>query len=406
MRVTVIGLGYVGLPTALLLASLGHDVAGVDADPAVRAALAAGRAHIHEPEVAGLLGAALRAGRFRVAAAAAPAEVFILAVPTPLGPDRSPVLDHVMAAARALAPALTEGNLVLLESTSPVGTTAALDALLRAARPDLATLHVTYAPERVLPGRILAELVANDRVVGGLTPEATEVAIAFLRRFVRGEVSGTDAATAEMVKLAENSFRDVNVAFANEVSLIAAHHGLDAWEVIRLANRHPRVDILKPGPGVGGHCIAVDPWFLVHGAPEHARLIPAARAVDAAKRAEVVARASAICVAGEAVICLGLAFKADVGDLRESPALHVATELARPHPGMVRVVEPYLDAAPAGLDAPLIPLDAALASSDALVLLTDHAAFRAIPRPMLAGRRIIDTRGIWAAPRDDMEEAT
>lgn len=399
MRVTVIGLGYVGLPTAALLASLGHEVQGVDSDPAVREALAAGRVHIHEPEVAALL----RAARgFTVHAAPVAAEVFVIAVPTPLGAGNAPLLDHVMAAGRALAPVLAEGSLVLLESTSPVGTTAALGALLREARPELASLHVAYAPERVLPGRILAELVSNDRVVGGLTPAATEVAVAFLRSFVRGEVSGTDAATAEMVKLAENSFRDVNVAFANEVSLIAQHHGLDAWEVIRLANRHPRVSILQPGPGVGGHCIAVDPWFLAHGAPGQARLIPAARAVDAAKRADVVERASAICADGVAVTCLGLAFKADVGDLRESPALFVASELAQRHRGMVRAVEPHLDAAPPGLDAPLIGLDAALASDDALLLLTDHSEFRAIPRAALRGRRIIDTRGIWAA----WEEAT
>jgi UDP-N-acetyl-D-mannosaminuronic acid dehydrogenase len=401
MRVTVLGLGYVGLPTALLLASLGHDVQGVDSDPGVCAALAAGAAHIAEPQVPALLAAALRDGRFTVHAEPVPAEVFVIAVPTPLGEGRAPVLDHVMDAARAIAPVLAENNLVLLESTCPVGTTRALGEVLRAARPDLATLHVAYAPERVLPGRILAELVENDRVAGGLTPEATDAALAFLRSFVRGAVSGTDAATAEMVKLAENSFRDVNIAFANELSLIAGHHGLDAWEVIRLANRHPRVDILRPGPGVGGHCIAVDPWFLAHGAPEHARLIPAARAVDAAKRADVLARASAVCAAGQAVACLGLAFKADVDDLRESPALHVASELARRYPGMVRVVEPYLDAAPAGLDAPLITLEAALAGRDALLLLTDHAAFRAIPRAALAGRRIMDTRGIWAAPEEE-----
>jgi UDP-N-acetyl-D-mannosaminuronic acid dehydrogenase len=208
-------------------------------------------------------------------------------------------------------------------------------------------------------------------------------------------VHGTDAATAEMVKLSENAFRDVNIAFANELSLIAGQHDLDVWRVIELANRHPRVNILKPGPGVGGHCIAVDPWFLAHGAPGAARLIPAARAVDEAKRHSVLEQASALCAAGERVICLGLAFKGDVDDLRESPALAIACELARRHPGRVVAVEPHLDTAPAGLEAPLVPLATALEMPGALLVLTDHSVFARLPPSALAGRRIIDTRGIF-----------
>jgi len=388
--VTVIGLGYVGLPTAALLASRGMRVQGVDSDATVRATLAAGRIHIAEADVEALLERALRAGLFTVHEVAPPADVFIIAVPTPLGADHAPVLTHVLDAARALAPALCEGNLILLESTSPIGTTARLGALLAELRPDVTDLHVAYGPERVLPGRILTELVENDRIAGGLTPEATQRAQHFYRQFVRGAVLPTDAATAEMVKLSENAFRDVNIAFANELSLIARTHGLDVWRVIELANRHPRVNILRPGPGVGGHCIAVDPWFLAHGAPGAVRLIPAARAVDAAKRAAVIEEASALCAAGEHVICLGLAFKADVADLRESPALAIATELARRHPGLVSVVEPHLDAAPPDLTAPLLTIEEALATPGALLVLTDHSAFARIPR---AGRRVIDTRG-------------
>ena len=394
-RVTVIGLGYVGLPTAALLASRGMAVQGVDSDAAVRATLAEGRIHIAEADVEALLERALRAGLFTLHAEPPPADVFIIAVPTPLGADRAPMLEHVLGATRALAPALRPGNLVLLESTSPIGTTARIAALLAELRPELTDLAIAYGPERVLPGRILTELVENDRVAGGLTPTATRRAQDFYRLFVRGQVVGTDAATAEMVKLSENAFRDVNIAFANELSLIAAAHGLDAWRVIEIANRHPRVNILRPGPGVGGHCIAVDPWFLAHGAPGAARLIPAARAVDAAKRAAVLEAATALCAAGERLICLGLAFKADVGDLRESPALAIAAELARRHPGQVVAVEPHLREAPPGFPAPLIPLEEALAAPGALLVLTDHAAFRRIPPAQRAGRHVLDTRGIF-----------
>ena len=395
LSVTVIGLGYIGLPTAALLASRGIRVHGVDSSAQVRETLAAGRIHITEADVEALLERALRDGLLTIHATPPAADVFLIAVPTPLGADRAPVLDHVMDAARALADVLRPGDLVLLESTSPIGTTARIAALLAELRPELDGLAIAYGPERVLPGRILTELVENDRVAGGLTPEATRRAVEFYRGFVRGAVLGTDAATAEMVKLSENAFRDVNIAFANELSLIAGVHGLDVWRVIELANRHPRVNILKPGPGVGGHCIAVDPWFLAHGAPDAARLIPAARAVDAAKREAVLAEASAICAAGEPLICLGLAFKADVDDLRESASLAIAMELVRRFPGQVSVVEPHLHAAPPGLDAEFLTLDDALAAPGALLLLTDHSVFARVPSAALAGRRIIDTRGVF-----------
>ncbi len=393
MRVSVLGLGYVGLPTATLLAATGHRVSGVEPDAARRNSIAEGRFFAEEEALQPLLRDALRDGMLTLHAAPVPAETFVIAVPTPLGPERRAVLDHVWAAADSIAPVLAEDALVLLESTSPVGTTRALEDRLREARPDLRTLHVAYGPERVLPGNLLAELRRNPRLAGGTTEEATRHAVSFYRSFVEGEVTGTDAATAEMAKLVENSFRDVNIAFANEVAFIARHHGLDPFAVIELANRHPRVDVLRPGPGVGGHCIAVDPWFLAEGAPDRALLIPAARAVDAAAREEWLERASALCAAGQEVICLGLTYKADVADLRESPALAIAEALARRHPCRVRVVEPHLKHLPAGLRE--ATLEEALSGEAALLLLVDHAAFRAVPPERLNGRVVLDTRGIW-----------
>lgn len=382
MRVQVLGLGYVGLPAAVLLAAAGHAVRGVEPDGARRAAIAEGRFFADDEG----LRAILNRVALELAAEPAPADVHLIAVPTPLREDRTPELRFVQAAAESLRPVLAGGELVLLESTVPVGATAALAATLPGA-------DVAHAPERVLPGNILAELRRNPRIVGGVTPRAAARARAFYESFVDGAVTETDAASAEMAKLVENSFRDVNIAFANEVALLAARHGLDAHHVISLANRHPRVAVLRPGPGVGGHCIALDPWFLAHGAGDAARLIPAARAVDAATRAHWLEAASALCASGMGVTCLGLAYKADVADLRESPALWIASELTRRHPGQVRCVEPLLDALPDGLAAST--LDAALDGSDALLLLVDHAAFRAVPPGRRRNRVVLDPRGAW-----------
>jgi UDP-N-acetyl-D-mannosaminuronic acid dehydrogenase len=400
--VCILGLGYIGLPTAALLASRGLRVAGVDTDPRVLAAVSAGRPHIAEPGLAEPLREAVAAGRLTAAAEPVAAPVFLVTVPTPLGPGNRPMMAHVEAAADSLAPVLKQGDLIILESTSPVGTTARMAARLAARRPELRTpgdVAMAYCPERVLPGRILRELVANDRCVGGLTPACTDRAAGFYEGFVEGAVLHTTAAAAEMVKLAENSFRDVNIAFANELSILAERHGLDAREVIALANRHPRVDILRPGPGVGGHCIAVDPWFLVDSAPEDARLIRAAREVNDAMPARVVERVRRLAEADPdlPITCLGLAFKADVDDLRGSPALAIARELAALYPGRVAVVEPHVAEAPHGLGAPLIGLDAALDRGGILVLLVDHSAFAAVPAARLRGARILDTRGLWRA---------
>jgi len=408
----MIGLGYIGLPSAALMASRGLRVIGVDTDGRVVDTVNAGRIHIIEPGLAGLVRDVVARGLLIAHAAPHPADAFIITVPTPLTADRRPMLDHVHAATDAIAPVLKAGDVVILESTSPVGTTGRLAARLAALRPDLTIpgdVAIAYCPERVIPGRTLEELVRNDRCVGGLTPACAERATAIYRHFVQGAVLQTDAATAELVKLAENSFRDVNIAFANELSLVADRHGIDVWEVIRMANRHPRVNILKPGPGVGGHCIAVDPWFIVDSAPEEARLIRTAREVNDHKAEWVYERvAAAARAAPEAPItCLGLAFKADVDDLRESPALAIAERLAHAFPGRVAVVEPHIEAPPAALAAPLIPLEQALRRGGILVLLVDHADFSRIPTGRLAGATIVDTRGLWsrggsatADPRD------
>ena len=401
-RVCVIGLGYIGLPTAVLAARHGMRVFGVDVNDAVVAGVNAGRSHVLEPELDGLVGRVVAAGRLTAHAAPQPADVFVIAVPTPLGEGRRPVLEHVHDAFRALAPVLAPGNLVILESTSPVGTTAGLGRMLAGLRPDLrvpgvaeeADIALAYCPERVLPGRILAELVGNDRCVGGVTPACAAAAAGFYQAFVRGEVLRSDAATAELVKLTENAFRDVNIAFANEMSLVAARAGVDVWELIRLANRHPRVNILQPGPGVGGHCIAVDPWFIVDAAPEEARLIRMAREVNDHKAVHVRAQVAeaARAMPGAPITCFGLAFKPDVADLRESPALEIALGLAAAFPGRVVAVEPHVAAVP-GLE--LLGLAAGLERAGIFVLLVDHAAFRAVGRERLVGRFVVDTRGVW-----------
>ena len=406
ITVCMIGLGYIGLPTAAVAASRGLRVLGVDKNPEVVATVNEGRIHIVEPDLDGLVRKVVADGALTAHVTPQPADVFVIAVPTPLAEGRRPMLDHVFGAVTALAPVLRPGNTVILESTSPVGTTRKVLTMLAGLRPDLGMpgiapnpdIALAYCPERVLPGRIITELVENDRCVGGITPGCAERAAAFYETFVRGAVLRTDAATAELVKLTENAFRDVNIAFANEMSMVAEHAGVDVWELIRLANRHPRVNILQPGPGVGGQCIAVDPWFIVDAAPEQARLIRVAREVNDHKAVHVRARvvAAAAAMPGAPITCFGLAFKANVDDLRESPALEIATQLAQDFPGRVAVVEPHIVCAPEGLAAPLLGLDAALERPGIFVLLVDHAAFRRVPPARLAGRRLIDTRGIWA----------
>jgi UDP-N-acetyl-D-mannosaminuronic acid dehydrogenase len=407
--VAVIGLGYIGLPTAAIIARAGCRVLGVDVSQKVVDTINRGEIHIEEVDLDGLVQGVVQRGLLSAATEVAPADVFVIAVPTPFDKDHAPDISHVLSAGRAIAPVLKPGDVVILESTSPVGTTEKLRDLIAVARPDLKVpglsretpdLSIAYCPERVLPGKILEELAGNDRSIGGITPRCARKALAFYKRFVRGACVTTDARSAEMTKLVENAYRDVNIAFANELSIVADRMALDVWEVIRLANRHPRVNILQPGPGVGGHCIAVDPWFIVHGAPEDTPLIRTARGVNDAKIHHVIARAEALVAAHpEArVACLGLAFKANIDDFRESPARLVAATLARRFGARIQVVEPYAAELPiefTDTGASLIDIDTALEECAILIVLVDHDIFRVVPLAERADKLVYDTRGIW-----------
>jgi UDP-N-acetyl-D-mannosaminuronic acid dehydrogenase len=392
--VCVVGLGYIGLPTASFLATKGYRVLGVDISPRVVETINRAEIHIQEPDLDILVKSAVQSGRLTAALEPAPADVFIIAVPTPIRADKTPDLDAVEAAVDAIAPHVRAGSLVILESTSPVGTTEdVVGGGLRRHGIDLSGVHIAHCPERVLPGRILVELVQNDRVVGGINPPSTAVAAAFYREFVSGEVLETTAATAEMTKLTENTFRDVNIALANEFSMICDQLGVDVFELIRLANRHPRVSVLQPGPGVGGHCIAVDPWFIVASAPRAARLIRTAREVNDAKPEWVLSkvRQKAERFKQPTIACLGLAFKADVDDLRESPALIIARRLAAENMGDLLVCEPNLKSSS---EFNLVDLDTAIARSDIVLVLVDHRQFRGIKPAALQEKIVIDTRGM------------
>ena len=409
LEVVVVGLGYIGLPTAAVIARTGARVLGVDVSEHVVETVNSGKVHIEEVDLDGLVSGVVARGSLRASTTIAPADVFVIAVPTPFADDHAPNIGYVLRAATTVAAVLKAGDVVILESTSPVGTTEKVRDLLGALRPDLKVpgmtsespdIAIAYCPERVLPGRILVELIDNDRVIGGITPRCARKALQFYRRFVRGACVTTTARAAEMTKLTENAFRDVNIAFANELSRVADTMEVDVWEVIRLANRHPRVDILSPGPGVGGHCIAVDPWFLVHADRANTPLIRTAREVNDAKVDYVVARAEALVAAnpGLPVACLGLAFKANIDDFRESPALKIAAALARACGERLHVVEPYtrtLPAAFAGTAARLSDLDTAIETCGIMIVLVDHDVFRSVPVDERAGKIVYDTRGIW-----------
>ena len=410
-EVCVIGLGYIGLPTAAIIARANCRVTGIDVSQHVVDTINRGEIHIEEVDLDGLVQGVVQRGMLTASAEIVPADVFVIAVPTPFEKDgqHTPDISYVIAAATSLAAVLKKGDCVILESTSPVGTTEALRDRLAALRPDLKMpgltsetpdVAIAYCPERVLPGRILEELTHNDRSIGGITPRCARKALAFYKLFVRGTCITTDARSAEMTKLVENAYRDVNIAFANELSMIADRMGLDVWEVIRLANRHPRVNILQPGPGVGGHCIAVDPWFIVSSAPEEAKVIRTAREVNDAKMHHVLAQATALIEAnpGVPVACLGLAFKANIDDFRESPARFVAANLARKFGNRVRIVEPYAAELPlefTDTGATLVDIDTALETCGVLIVLVDHDVFRVVPAEERTGAAVYDTRGIW-----------
>jgi len=421
--VAVVGLGYTGLPTAVSLAAGGLDVVGVDISPGVVKLVNRGEAPFAEPDLSVRVSGAVAMGALTAQCEMPQAGAYIIAVPTPFDDDHRPDLRAVTAAARSIAPVLRGGEVIVLESTVPPGTTRAISELIAAFRPDLSfphasdepDVHLAHCPERVLPGRIMIEIATNDRVIGGLTPGCAARAAELYRTFCHGELIITDAASAELAKLAENAYRDVNIAFANELSLICLQLGLDVWEIRELANQHPRVDILRPGPGVGGHCIAVDPWFIVAAAPRQATLIAAARQVNDQMPEHIAERivATSRRFREPRITCLGLSFKADVADLRGSPAVEIVRRVAAALPEVkVLAVEPHAAALPDQLDSlgnviladtqrdtpPGSPLDFrdAIEDADVIALLTDHACFRSIRRSQLAGKVVYDTRGMWA----------
>lgn len=408
-KVSVIGLGYIGLPTAAVIASRGINVVGVDVSENAVNTINQGKVHIVEPDLDMLVQAAVTLGKLRAALIAEPADAFIIAVPTPFMDNHKPDLSFIQSAAKTIAPVLEKGNLVILESTSPVGATEKLAEWLQEARPDLtfpqtageaADIQVAHCPERVLPGRVLEELVSNDRIIGGMTTVCSEKSIDLYKTFVRGECIITNSRTAEMAKLTENSFRDVNIAFANELSIIADKLKINVWELIPLANRHPRVNILSPGPGVGGHCIAVDPWFIVDSAPDEAKMIRAAREINDEKPNYVInqVKNAADQFKQPVIACLGLAFKADIDDLRESPALEITLKLAKANIGKVVAVEPNITELPAKLTEAgieLLTLKDALEQANVLVGLVDHKPFKTLSNPDINSKVVVDTRGLF-----------
>lgn len=402
--ISVIGLGYIGLPTAAVFASRKKKVIGVDVSQHAVDTINQGKIHIIEPDLDMVVQAAVAQGFLRATTTPEPADAFLIAVPTPFKDNHQPDLKYIESASKAIAPVLKKGDLVILESTSPVGATEQMAAWLAMARTDLSfpqqageesDIRVAHCPERVLPGHVLRELVQNDRVVGGMTPKCSEAAAALYKIFVQGECIITNARTAEMCKLTENSFRDVNIAFANELSIICDESDINVWELIALANRHPRVNILQPGPGVGGHCIAVDPWFIVSQNPAQAKLIRTAREVNDDKPHWVIdkVKAKAERFKKPVIGCLGLTFKANIDDIRESPALEIARELSASGVGRVMVCDPNVQGE--FEEFPLYKMQDVLREADILLLLVDHQEFKGIDREMLKEKVVIDTRGVW-----------
>ncbi|GAB5404482.1 MAG: UDP-N-acetyl-D-mannosamine dehydrogenase [Aureliella sp.] len=405
--ICVLGLGYIGLPTASIFATKGKRVLGVDVVEDVVATINDGKIHIEEPDLDILVRAAVQSGNLTAATAPARASTYIIAVPTPFQKQRDgsllPDLSYIESAVRSIAPVVEKGDLIILESTSPVGTTEKMrDWLLESTHGKFSDGDFLFAhcPERILPGQMLKELVTNDRIAGGLTPEAAEKSRDLYEAFCTAEIFLTDARTAELAKLTENSYRDVNIGFANEMSMICDRLNIDVWELIKLSNRHPRVNILTPGPGVGGHCIAVDPWFIVAACPKEARLIRAAREVNDSKPLHVIqqVRERAERFRSPVIACLGLAFKADVDDLRESPALAIAKQLADEFGDELIVCEPHISSLPVQLDgrATLMTAEEAITKADIVVLLVDHRPYKRLSKRVLDQRVVIDTRGCWA----------
>lgn len=411
-HICVIGLGYIGLPTAATFAAHGVKVTGVDVNPHAVDMINQGKVHIVEPDLDALVRDVVARQKLSAQLTPVAADAYIVAVPTPFKENYEPDLKYIEAAAKAIAPHLSQGNLVILESTSPVGATEQMAAWLSEARPDLtfpqqageqADILIAHCPERVLPGKVLQELISNDRIVGGMTPRCSQASIDLYKVFVKGDCIETNARTAEMCKLTENSFRDVNIAFANELSIICDRLDINVWELIQLANRHPRVNILQPGPGVGGHCIAVDPWFIVSKTPEQARLIRTAREVNDSKPewvidqvkikiAEFLQANPEKTIKDVTVACYGLAFKPDIDDLRESPALEITKKLAEQNINIL-AIEPNIENLPLSL-----PLNMKLINvderdiADIHLILVDHKEFKKINFHLY--KSIIDTKGL------------
>ncbi|WP_374079902.1 UDP-N-acetyl-D-mannosamine dehydrogenase [Bdellovibrio bacteriovorus] len=408
-RVCVVGLGYIGLPTAAILASRGVEVIGLEINSHVVETINKGDIHIVEPGLDVVVRTAVMSKKLRATKTPETADAYLIAVPTPFKGDHVPDVSYVESASKALAPVLKKGDLIVLESTSPVGTTDLMAQWLKKERPDLifasegseqCDVYLAYCPERVLPGHVLRELIENDRVIGGVNSVSAERAQKLYKIFVEGDCIVTNARTAEMVKLTENSFRDVNIAFANELSLLCDKFNISVWELIQLANRHPRVKILQPGPGVGGHCISVDPWFLVHQAPDEARLIHAARKVNDSKPHFVLEKVEAVSekFKNPTVAFFGLAFKANIDDLRESPSLDIVEHFSSRRGRSVMAVEPYIDSLPKKLEesgVQLVDLETAIQNADVLVLLVDHDQFKRVDKKKFEGKAVIDTRGLW-----------
>ncbi|MGJ0361835.1 UDP-N-acetyl-D-mannosamine dehydrogenase [Aliarcobacter cryaerophilus] len=378
-KICVIGLGYIGLPTAALLANRGYDVHGVDVVESTVNTINQGKIHIVEPELDTFVKSAVNSGKLKASLKPDFADVFIIAVPTPFHSGYVPNVDYVVSATKSISPYVKEGNIVILESTSPVGTTELVEKTLKEENIDTSKLYIAHCPERVLPGKIMKELVENDRIVGGLTPDATAKTVEFYNTFVSGEVLSTDSRTAEMTKLTENSFRDTNIAFANELSMLCDKFDINVWELISLANRHPRVNILQPGAGVGGHCIAVDPWFIVHAGGETAKMIRTAREVNTYKTEWVIEKIKNAALKFEAqngrkakVACMGLAFKPDIDDLRESPALYIARRLKSD--GLeILAVEPNIES---HKEFEIVNYKDALEQADIVTFLVVHKEFK------------------------------
>jgi len=413
-RVCIVGLGYIGLPTAAVLANNGFLVRGVDVNEKAVDLINNGQVHIYEPDLDNMVNKVVSEGNLFADIYPDKADVFILSVPTPFKDNHKPDLSFVESATKAIIPYIEPGNLVILESTSPVGTTEKIAEWILNERLDLSIdensssqIFVSHCPERVLPGKILKELVGNDRIVGGINDTSTKKTAEFYETFVEGKVLQTNARTAELSKLTENAYRDVNIAFANELSIICDDLNINVWELINLANHHPRVNILQPGPGVGGHCIAVDPWFIVDAAPEKSLLIHTARKVNDSKPYYIVEKVQEATknINNPTIACLGLAFKANIDDLRESPSVEIVKKLASIYDQTIFVAEPHIEELPKSLNDVNIELTKtgkAIDKADVVVLLVDHDYFKMINKEAFLNKIVIDTRGILISGKKDV----